>query len=130
MDWKEINFEKYISEVKQNMKISLADEIIKKDLILTFILAEFEKLGLGKELIFKGGTLLSRNYLKYHRFSEDLDFVFKDSNKIRLTKRHERERKIKLFIDIFVPKLKEVADSLDLDFSIDRSNQKYCTIFL
>lgn len=128
MGWKEINFEKYASEVKQNLKISIADEILKKDLILTFILAEFEKSGLGKELIFKGGTLLSRNYLKYHRFSEDLDFVHKDSNELRLLSRNKRERKIKEFIDYFVPKLKEVADTLNLEFSTDRSNTKFCTI--
>ena len=129
MGRKEINIGKYVSEVKRNLKLEVSDYILEKDLLLTLILAEFQKHnGIFNELVFKGGTLLSRNYLKYHRFSEDLDFVFKDSNKIRLTKRHERERKIKLFIDIFVPKLKEVADSLDLDFSIDRSNQKYCTI--
>ncbi|MBI2152057.1 nucleotidyl transferase AbiEii/AbiGii toxin family protein, partial [Candidatus Woesearchaeota archaeon] len=66
-----INLSKYIAEVKRNLNFVASDEIIKKDLFLTLILAEFEKEGLGKELIFKGGTLLSRNYLKYHRFSED-----------------------------------------------------------
>jgi hypothetical protein len=42
--------------------------------------------------------------------------------------RNRREKEIKKFIDIFVPKLKEIANSLDLDFSTDRSNQRYCTI--
>lgn len=129
MDRKEINLEKYVSEVKKNMKLEVSDDIIEKDLLLTLVLAEFQKHDdIFNDLIFKGGTLLSRNYLKYHRFSEDLDFVFKDSNKIRLLKRHERERKIRLFIDIFVPKLKEVADSLGLNFSINRSDQRYCSI--
>ena len=128
MDWKEINLEKYISEIKQNLNISIADEIIKKDLLLTLILAEFEKLGLGKEIIFKGGTLLSRNYLKYHRFSEDLDFVHKNSNSLRELTRGNRERKIKEFIDYFTPNLKKVADALNLEFSTDRRNTKFCTI--
>lgn len=128
MDWKKINLEKYASEVKQSLKISLADEIIKKDLLLTLILAEFEKGGLGEELIFKGGTLLSRNYLRYHRFSEDLDFVYKHSNALRNLTRKIREKKIKEFIDYFTPKLKEVADTLNLEFSVDRSNTKFCTI--
>jgi len=124
----EINLEEYVRHVKEKMSLNVNDEIIKKDLILTFILAEFEKLGLGKELIFKGGTLLSRNYLNYHRFSEDLDFVHKDSGELRLLSRNKRERKIKEFIDYFTPKLKEVADALNLEFSIDRSNTKFCTI--
>ncbi len=121
-----INLEKYIGEIKRAMNLNIEDDIIKKDLLLTLILAEFEKSDLGKNLIFKGGTLLSRNYLKYHRFSEDLDFVHKDSSSIRELTRHARERKVKEFLDIFVPKLKEIADMLGLDFSTDRSNKKYC----
>jgi len=123
-----INIEQYISEIKKRMSLNIDNDIIKKDLLLTLILAEFEKMDLGRDLIFKGGTLLSRNYLKYHRFSEDLDFVFKDSSTIRDLHRSPRERKIKEFIDSFTPKLKEVADALNLDFSIDRSNTKYCRI--
>ena len=78
-----INIEQYVGEIKRVMNLNVENDIIKKDLLLTLILAEFEKSDLGKELIFKGGTLLSRNYLNYHRFSEDLDFIFKDSNSIR-----------------------------------------------
>ena len=129
MGRKEINIEKYVSEVKRNMHLAVADDIIEKDLLLTLLLAEFQKQdGVFNALIFKGGTLLSRNYLKYHRFSEDLDFVHKDSSEFRLMPRSTREKNIKQFIDICAPKLKEVADSLDLDFSIHRSDQKYCTI--
>jgi predicted nucleotidyltransferase component of viral defense system len=126
MGWKEININKYVSEVKSSLHINVSDEIIKKDLILTLILAELEKAELGKELIFKGGTLLSKNYLNYHRFSEDLDFVHKDSSNIRDLTRHARERKVKAFLDSFVPKLKEVADALELDFSTDRSDKRFC----
>lgn len=125
---KQINLNKYIMEVKKNLNLIASDEIIEKDLLLTLILAEFEKIGLGKELIFKGGTLLSRNYLKYHRFSEDLDFVYKDSSQIRELNRNARERRIKQFIDYFVPELKKLSDSLGLEFSINRSNIKFCTI--
>ncbi len=128
MGWKQVNLKRYIAEVKSNLKVNVSDEIIEKDLLLTFILAEFEKRGMGKELIFKGGTLLSRNYLKYHRFSEDLDFVHKNSNFIRELSRKEREKKIKQFIDYFIPELKKVADSLELDFSTNRSDTKFYNI--
>jgi predicted nucleotidyltransferase component of viral defense system len=128
MGWKEINIRKYIGEIKKNLNLSIADEIIEKDLLLTLILGEFEKTGLGKELVFKGGTLLSRNYLKYHRFSEDLDFVHKDSDLLSSLTRNQREKKIKQFVDIFAPKLKEISDKLNLDFSAERKNQRYCSI--
>ncbi len=126
MGWQEINIRKYIEELKINLNLMNSEDLLEKDLLLALILAEFEKMDLGKELIFKGGTLLSRNYLKYHRFSEDLDFVFKESNSIRELTRKARERKVKNFLDSFVPKLKEVADILGLEFSTDRSNKKFC----
>jgi predicted nucleotidyltransferase component of viral defense system len=128
MAWKEIRFEKYSAEVKKALKLSVSDGIIEKDLLLTLILAEFEKRKIGKDLIFKGGTLLSRNYLNYHRFSEDLDFVYRDSGNLREMTRLAREKKIKQFIDTFCPVLKSICDELGLDFSIDRSNVKYCRI--
>ncbi len=129
MGWKKINIRKYVAEVRKNLNLDISDEIIAKDLVLTLILAEFEReKGIFNDLIFKGGTLLSRNFLKYHRFSEDLDFVHKDSNKLRTLTRNQRERQIKKFIDIFTPALKKVSDVLDLDFNVDRSNRKYCTI--
>lgn len=124
----QINLNKYIAEVKRNLNLEVSDDIIEKDLLLTFILAEFEKSGLGKELIFKGGTLLSRNYLKYHRFSEDLDFVYKNSNELRELKRKTREKRIKLFIDSFVPELEKITNYLGLEFSRDRRNTRFCTI--
>ena len=128
MGWNEINLDSYVGKIKENLNIETGDEIIKKDLLLTLILAEFEKHGLGDKLIFKGGTLLSRNYLEYHRFSEDLDFVHIDSNDLRELSRNKREKQIKEFIDFFCPKLKEISNKLGLEFSEDRSNTKYCSI--
>lgn len=126
MGWQEINKREYIEQLKKSFSIDNGEDLLEKDLLLTLILAEFEKKDMGKDLIFKGGTLLSRNYLNYHRFSEDLDFIFRDSNLIRDLPRNARERKVKTFLDIFVPKLKEVADTLGLEFNTDRSNKKYC----
>ena len=126
MGWQEINLSRYVEQIKKSFYLNNQDDILEIDLLLTLILAEFEKKGLGNELIFKGGTLLSRNYLKYHRFSEDIDFVFRDSGIIRGLTRNARERKVKAFLDKFVPQLKEIADTLGLNFSTDRSNKKYC----
>jgi predicted nucleotidyltransferase component of viral defense system len=128
MAWKEINLRKYSSEVKKTLNLAVSDDIIEKDLLLTLILAEFEKQQIGKYLVFKGGTLLSRNYLNYHRFSEDLDFVHKDSNKLREMSRSTREKVIKKIIDEFCPVIKSICEELGLEFDTDRSNTKYCRI--
>ena len=126
-----IDLERYAGEVSKGMKVKSMNDLIHKDFLLTLILAEFQKeQGIFRELIFKGGTLLSRNHLNYHRFSEDLDFVHKDSGNLRALTRNARERKIKTFIDLFTPQLKKVADTLGLDFSTNRSDKRYCKILL
>ncbi len=124
-----INVSKYANEVKRKLGIIISNEILEKDLLLTLILAEFQKEnGAFHDLIFKGGTLLSRNFLRYHRFSEDLDFVHKESETLRKLPRRQRERGIKHHIDYIVPSLHKIAESLGLKFSTDRSDKKYCTI--
>jgi predicted nucleotidyltransferase component of viral defense system len=49
--------------------------IVEKDYYLTVILNNIETL-LSDKIIFKGGTLLNKAHLNYHRLSEDLDFTF------------------------------------------------------
>ena len=49
--------------------------IVEKDYYLTVILNNIGA-GLSDEIAFKGGTLLNKIHLNYHRLSEDLDFVY------------------------------------------------------
>lgn len=65
--------------------------IIEKDYYLTVILNNIES-GLSDKLIFKGGTLLNKIHLNYHRLSEDLDFVY--LSKLALTSRSARSKAI------------------------------------
>lgn len=50
--------------------------IIEKDYHLTRILNAVNE-QLSRDIIFKGGTLLNKAYLNYHRLSEDLDFSYR-----------------------------------------------------
>jgi len=50
--------------------------IVEKDYHLTRILNEVNE-HLSDDIIFKGGTLLNKVYLNYHRLSEDLDFSYR-----------------------------------------------------
>jgi predicted nucleotidyltransferase component of viral defense system len=63
--------------------------IVEKDYYLTLILNNIEKL-LSEKIVFKGGTLLNKVYLNYHRLSEDLDFTYYAP----LTTRSQRSRAI------------------------------------
>lgn len=66
----------------------LADEhgflpsIIEKDYHLTRILNTVND-HLSRDIIFKGGTLLNKIYLNYHRLSEDLDFSYRTEADIK-----------------------------------------------
>lgn len=65
--------------------------IVEKDYYLTVILNHIEAL-LSDRLVFKGGTLLNKIHLNYHRLSEDLDFTF--YGKEALETRAKRSRAI------------------------------------
>lgn len=65
--------EKFIPVLAQKHNFRL--EIVEKDYYLTIILNNIEA-GLSDKLVFKGGTLLNKIHLNYHRLSEDIDFVY------------------------------------------------------
>ena len=60
-------------------KNKVRDTQIEKDYILTWLLYGISKNTiLASALVFKGGTLLKKNYFEDYRFSEDLDFTLLD----------------------------------------------------
>jgi len=62
--------------------------LLEKDYYLTIVLSGINKL--SGDLIFKGGTCLSKVYYSYYRLSEDLDFTLRlpDGNTTRTTRRN------------------------------------------
>ena len=66
-------------------------EILEKDYYLTIILNDLHD-HLSDKLVFKGGTLLNKIHLNYHRLSEDLDFTYMSDE--GLTSRSQRSRAI------------------------------------
>lgn len=67
--------EKIIPVIAQ--KYNFRFEIIEKDYYLTLILNNVES-HLSDKIVFKGGTLLNKIHLNYHRLSEDIDFTYLD----------------------------------------------------
>ena len=65
--------------------------IIEKDYRLTRILNAVNE-HLSRNIVFKGGTLLNKAYLNYHRLSEDLDFSYR--NDIDVSTRGKRSKAI------------------------------------
>ena len=56
-------------------KLRFRPAIVEKDYYLTVILNQIET-RLSGRIVFKGGTLLNKIHLNYHRLSEDLDFTY------------------------------------------------------
>lgn len=114
---------KYIKETK---KEKVSDEMLKKDLALSYILYEFSRdiknnnNSPFNKLIFKGGTLLSKSHLNYHRISEDLDFTFYYNATLNKKTKNQKKEKIKEYIkkELF-PKIKEISKKYS--FSFDES---------
>jgi len=82
-------------------------ETVEKDYYLTLILNNVES-HLSDKIVFKGGTLLNKIHLNYHRLSEDIDFTYFSPE--GLETRSERSRAI-------IPireRMPELLNSLDL----------------
>ena len=67
--------------------------LLEKDYYITMVLSKINEL--SRDLIFKGGTCLSKIYYSYYRLSEDLDLTLKLSAKSTRTTRSNAIRSIK-----------------------------------
>lgn len=85
--------------------------VIEKDFHLTRILNKVNRY-LSTNIVFKGGTLLNKVYLNYHRLSEDLDFAYRRD--VDLSMRGKRSKAIILIrekISAFLDMLKLTSDN-------------------
>ena len=124
---------KFVAQIKdKHSKIN--ELIIEKDFYLTLLLNEISKNieenkeSLFSKLIFKGGTLLTRTHLNYHRISEDLDFTYLENGKLNKFSSKQRKKAISNFTDSLVQELNKIAKKFGLDFSPDKSDKKYCRV--
>jgi predicted nucleotidyltransferase component of viral defense system len=132
---KKSDFRKYIAYVKEQRHSSIEDYYIEKDYFLSMFLSTWQQLrNEGKlyhldALIFKGGTLLVRNFLGYPRISEDLDFTHEESTVLRTLKSEEkRETEIKKRVIPIIEDLKALCDHASFDFHTDRTNTRYVEV--
>lgn len=80
-------------------RMGVADRVIEKDYVLSWLLIAIAESDLCGRLAFKGGTALKRIYYPDYRFSEDLDFTLRgelshhelvDAFGVSFTRLHER----------------------------------------
>lgn len=124
---------RFITQIK-NKHPKLSETTIEKDFYLTLLLNEIsknineDKLSPFNLLVFKGGTLLTRTHLNYHRISEDLDFAYLDNKKLNNLSSKQRKKAISNFTDKLVEEIDKISKKFNLDFSTIKKDKKYCRV--
>ena len=98
-------------------------DIIEKDYHIHRLLQEISKNDyLSNNLVFKGGTCLVKTYTGYNRFSEDLDFTWKDPDLWIDVNPSLVRRKCSNEINTIIEILIQIADVLDFKFKGNKSD--------
>ena len=124
---------RFVSQIKEKHS-KINEPTIEKDFYLTLLLNEISKNieenkdSIFNKLVFKGGTLLTRAHLNYHRISEDLDFTFLENRELNIISSKQRRKLISNFTDQLVKELDKICKKFDLNFSINKTDKKYCTV--
>ena len=124
---------KFITEIKEKHK-KINEPTIEKDFYLTLLLNEISqsieenKESIFSKLVFKGGTLLARAHLNYHRISEDLDFTYLENNKLNHLSSKQRKKIISNLTDKLAGEIYKICTKLNLDFSKNKADKRYCKV--
>jgi len=120
--------------------IAVHEAIVEKDFWVCWVLDYlFKESQWGDQLIFKGGTSLSKAYGAIRRFSEDVDLIIDwsligytedEAFRFRSNKKQDEfsneasRRTIQFLKAVFLPKLKQdFRDRLDADIVFTQDNQ-------
>jgi predicted nucleotidyltransferase component of viral defense system len=114
-----------IEYVSNQTKIANS-ELIEKDIILHLLLINLEK---EKEFqsnyVFKGGTCLTKCYLGYYRFSEDLDFTYIPQKEFDGLSEKQIRKELSKKINYLAELLLKISKKWNLEFSKNKKNSLY-----
>ncbi|TRZ54163.1 nucleotidyl transferase AbiEii/AbiGii toxin family protein [archaeon] len=115
----------FVNQVSEALKIERKD-LIEKDIILHQLLLDLSKNEFFRtNFLFKGGTCLIKCYLGYFRFSEDIDFTWKDQDKFKNKSQKEARKYLSLVTNGTGAIFEEIAKKRVLDFKCIKSNRDY-----
>lgn len=115
----------FVNEVARRQKVKRAD-LIEKDLILHQVLFVLSKNKFFHDnFAFKGGTCLAKCYLDYFRFSEDIDFTWKDQGVFDGKSQKEVRRYLSPVIDSIGELFEEIAKEHELAFRCQKDDRNY-----
>jgi len=115
----------FVNAVARTQKVKRTD-LIEKDLILHQILFDLSKDKFFHDnFAFKGGTCLAKCYLDYFRFSEDIDFTWKNQSVFEGKSQKEVRRYLSPVIDKIGEIFEEIAKAHELDFTCQKDDRNY-----
>lgn len=115
----------FVNEVSRALKIKRGD-LIEKDFILHQILLDLSKDKFFHEnFLFKGGTCLIKCYLGYFRFSEDIDFTWKDQRVFDDMSQKEIRRHLSGMIDKIGGTFERIAGKRGMEFRCEKQDKNY-----
>lgn len=115
---------KLITYLKSELNIDRI-RFLEKDVILHRILIRLMKTGFKEEYVFKGGTCLTKCYLGYYRFSEDMDFTYIKQKELVGKSQNQIRKILSNKINEVMELLVEISKELNLDFKLEKGNTKY-----
>jgi len=114
-----------IDLIVSRTKITKRD-LIEKDLILHRLLVELgEEERFNENYAFKGGTCLTKCYLGYYRFSEDLDFTYLNQNEFSCKTSTQIRKVLSSKIDDLCNLFENISKKIGLDFKLGKKDLKY-----
>ena len=115
----------FVNEVARVLNIERRD-LIEKDLILHQILTDLSRdKFFAPNFLFKGGTCLIKCYFGYLRFSEDIDFTWKDQSVFSGLSGKKIRSQLSKVIDNTGDVFEQIAKKRGLDFRCVKSNTDY-----
>jgi predicted nucleotidyltransferase component of viral defense system len=115
----------FVNEVSRVLDIERKD-LIEKDLILHQMLSDLSKDNFfSSDFLFKGGTCLIKCYFGYLRFSEDIDFTWKDQRVFNAMSQKKIRSHLSKVIDETGAVFEDIADKRGLDFKTEKRNTNY-----
>lgn len=115
----------FVNEVGRVLGIERKD-LIEKDMILHQLLADLSKdRFFSASFLFKGGTCLIKHYLGYFRFSEDIDFTWRDQRVFKGMSQKDIRRHLSPIIDDIGSLLEMISVRHGFDFKCLKSDRRY-----
>jgi predicted nucleotidyltransferase component of viral defense system len=115
----------FVNEIARRQDIERRD-FIEKDVILHQILSDLSRDDFfSSNFVFKGGTCLIKCYFGYLRFSEDIDFTWKDQSVFEGMSQGKIRDYLSGVIDDTGKVFERIAGKRGLEFKCEKSNRRF-----